>query len=51
MPELRGVPARADLRDMLIAGIALAHRATIATRNTKPFEGLDVPVINPWDDS
>ena len=39
-----------DLRDTLIAGIALAHRATIATRNTKHFEGLDVPVINPWDE-
>lgn len=39
-----------DLRDTLIAGIALARRATIATRNTKHFEGLDVPVINPWDE-
>jgi len=39
-----------DLRDALIAGIALARRATIATRNTKHFEGLDVPVINPWDE-
>jgi predicted nucleic acid-binding protein len=39
-----------DLRDTLIAGIALARRATIATRNTKHFEALDVPVINPWDE-
>ena len=39
-----------DLRDTLIAGIVLARRATIATRNTKHFEGLDVPVINPWDE-
>ena len=39
-----------DLRDTLIGGIALARRATIATRNTKHFEGLDVPVVNPWDD-
>jgi predicted nucleic acid-binding protein len=38
-----------DLRDTLIAGIALARRATIATRNTRHFEGLDVPVVNPWD--
>lgn len=37
-----------DLRDTLIAGIAQARRATIATRNTTHFEGLDVPVINPW---
>ena len=39
-----------DLRDTLIAGIALARRATIATRNTKHFGGLDVPVINPWEE-
>lgn len=39
-----------DLRDTLIAGIALARRASIATRNTRHFEGLDVPVINPWDE-
>lgn len=38
-----------DLRDTLIAGIALARRATIATRNTKHFEGLDVPIIDPWN--
>lgn len=37
-----------DLRDTMIAGIALARRATIATRNTKHFEGLDVPIVNPW---
>jgi predicted nucleic acid-binding protein len=37
-----------DLRDTLIAGIAQARRATIATRNTAHFEGLDVPVVNPW---
>ncbi len=37
-----------DLRDTLIAGIALARRATIATRNTGHFDGLDVPVVNPW---
>jgi predicted nucleic acid-binding protein len=38
----------ADLRDTLIAGIAQARRATVATRNTAHFEGLDVPVVNPW---
>lgn len=37
-----------DLRDTLIAGIAHARRATIATRNTKHFDGLDVPVVDPW---
>jgi predicted nucleic acid-binding protein len=37
-----------DLRDTLIAGIAQARRATIATGNPKHFEGLDVPVVDPW---
>jgi predicted nucleic acid-binding protein len=37
-----------DLRDMLIAGIARARRATIATRNARHFEGRDVPVVDPW---
>jgi toxin FitB len=37
-----------DLRDTLIAGIAQARRATIATRNTRHFAGLDVPVVDPW---
>ena len=40
-----------DLRDTLIAGIALARRATIATRNTRHFEGLEIPVVDPWHDS
>jgi predicted nucleic acid-binding protein len=37
-----------DLRDTLIAGIAQARRATIATRSTRHFDGLDVPVVDPW---
>ena len=37
-----------DLRDSMIAGIALAANASLATRNTKHFEDLSVPVINPW---
>src|SRR5579862_3575107 len=37
-----------DLRDTMIAGIALAQRATLATRNTAHFEDLSVPIINPW---
>jgi len=37
-----------DLRDTLIAGIAQARRATIATRNTRHFDGLDVPIVDPW---
>ncbi len=37
-----------DIRDTLIAGIAIARRATIATGNLRHFEDLDVPVVNPW---
>jgi predicted nucleic acid-binding protein len=37
-----------DLRDTMIAGIALAHRAILATRNTVHFDDLAVPVVNPW---
>ncbi|MBZ5521670.1 MAG: type II toxin-antitoxin system VapC family toxin [Acidobacteriia bacterium] len=37
-----------ELRDTMIAGIALAHRATLATRNTQHFEDVSVPLVNPW---
>src|SRR5262245_19872964 len=39
-----------DLRDSMIAGIALAQRATLATRNVRHFDDLSVPVIDPWND-
>ena|SRR6267143_1637505 len=37
-----------ELRDTMIAGIALAHHATLATRNTDHFADVPVPVVNPW---
>jgi toxin FitB len=37
-----------ELRDTMIAGIVLACHATLATRNISHFEGLSVPVVNPW---
>ncbi len=37
-----------DLRDTMIAGIVLAHHATLATRNTSHFGDISAPVINPW---
>lgn len=37
-----------DFRDTMIAGIAITHKASLATRNIAHFEGLSVPVINPW---
>lgn len=38
-----------DMRDTQIAGIAVAKRSTLATRNTKDFQEFTVPVINPWE--
>ena len=34
--------------DGQIAAIALAHGTPVATRNRRPFEALDVEVIDPW---
>jgi predicted nucleic acid-binding protein len=39
-----------DVRDTLIAGIALARRATLATRNVRHFQGLKVPVVDPYQE-
>ena len=38
-----------DMRDTQIAGIVLARRATIATRNIRHFADLKVPVVDPWE--
>jgi len=38
-----------DMRDTQIAGIAVARRAGLATRNVRHFNDLSVPVINPWE--
>ena len=34
--------------DMMIAGIAAVAGAALATRNTRDFEGLPIPLIDPW---
>lgn len=36
------------VRDTEIAGIAISRRATLATRNVRDFDDLDIPVVNPW---
>ena len=38
-----------QLADALIAGTAVTNSLTIATRNVKDFDGLDVAVIDPWE--
>ena len=37
-----------DLRDTLIAGIALAHEAQLATRNVRHFNDTGLSLINPF---
>ena len=37
-----------DMRDTQIAGIALARRATLATRNIRHFQDLNIPIVDPW---
>lgn len=34
--------------DGLLAATALVHRLTLATRNVRDFEGLGVPLLDPW---
>ena len=38
-----------DMRDTFIAGIAIARKATLATRNVRHFNDLNIRVINPWE--
>lgn len=35
--------------DGLIGGMALAHGATLATRNVADFDGYGLALVNPWD--
>ena len=37
-----------DLRGTQIAGIALARRATLATRNVRHFRDLRILIVDPW---
>lgn len=37
-----------EIRDLQIAGIAIARNAMLATRNTHHFEDLGVDLIDPW---
>lgn len=40
-----------DIRDTQIAGIVLARRATLATRNVKHFSDLEITIVDPWEAS
>ena len=38
-----------DAMDLMISAIVKAQKASIATRNTKDFDGCGFKVINPWE--
>jgi predicted nucleic acid-binding protein len=37
-----------EIRDVQIAGITAARKSTLATRNTRHFEGTGITLIDPW---
>jgi len=37
-----------ELRDTMIAGIVLAHHASLATRNVAHFSDISATIVNPW---
>ena len=45
--KVKGRPS--DPRDTMIAGIVLASRATLASRNVKHFDDIAKSVVNPWE--
>ena len=46
--ERRRAGRPVEVRNVQIAGIATARRATLATRNLRHFEGLGVDLVDPW---
>ncbi len=50
--DLMGLAKRSGLglasMDGLIAATAIAHDLTLATRNTKDFEGFGLEILDPW---
>jgi len=45
------VPDKRSENDALIAATAHQHGMIVVTRNIKDFEGMGVPLLNPWEDS
>lgn len=46
--EQRRAGRPVEIRDVEIAGIAAARKATLATRNTRHFEGTGIALVDPW---
>jgi predicted nucleic acid-binding protein len=49
MAQRRAAGRPIDLRDTMIAGIVLAQRATLVTRNVRDFSDLGLSIIDPWN--
>ena len=47
-PRARLLVRVLDLGDALIAGTAKTTDLAVATRNVRDFDGLNLPVVNPW---
>lgn len=45
--QVSGRPS--SVMDAMIAAIAIAHGATLATRNVRDFDGLDLRLANPFE--
>lgn len=39
-----------SVQDAMIAAICLSHNATLATRNIRDFAGLELPLVNPFEE-
>jgi len=46
--EQRRAGRSLEIRDLQIAGIAVAKKASLATRNRRHFDGLGIRVLDPW---
>lgn len=48
--EHRWAGRTVDMRDVQIAGITAARKATLATRNLRHFEGIGLELVDPWSE-
>jgi len=48
MADRRRIGRPVDSRDTMIAGIAIAQHAKLATRNVRHFDDLSGRVVDPW---